>query len=63
MKKIIFYTSSLLFLIGLTVSLSNCSKDFEEYNQDPFAIDLEDLERDYQSVGAPFTTMIRNIYV
>ena len=63
MKKSIFYIGSLFFMFSLVASISSCNNDFEEFNQDPFAITEEDLEADYRLVGEPFVNMIRNIYV
>ena len=63
MKKYIFYLGSLLFCLTTLLTLNSCNKDFEEFNQDPFAITEKDLEADYRLVGEPFVNMIRNIYV
>jgi Susd and RagB outer membrane lipoprotein len=63
MKKYILYLSSVALLASLAFNLSSCNKDFEEYNQDPFALTEEDLKADYRLVGEPFVNMIRNIYV
>jgi len=58
--KYIILLSAVVFAI---MSQVGCSKDFEEYNQDPFAITNEDLKSDYRLVGEPFINIIRNIYV
>ena len=63
MKKYILYLGAAFFSISMLLGLSGCNKDFEEYNQDPFAITEKDLEADYRLVGEPFVNMIRNIYV
>ncbi len=63
MKKNIIYIISSFFLFAVAIGISSCSKDFEEFNQDPFAITEQDLEADFRLVGEPFVNMIRNIYV
>ncbi len=56
-----------IILLSVTVlavmSQVGCSDDFEEYNQDPFALTNTDLESDYRLVGEPFINIVRNIYV
>lgn len=58
--KYIILLSALAFGIATQIG---CSDDFDEYNQDPFALTNEDLEADYRLVGEPFINIIRNIYV
>lgn len=56
----------MLCLIGaVCISLYNtgCTDDFEEFNQDPFALTNEDLAADYRLVGEPFINIVRSIYV
>lgn len=62
MKKILFI-GSLLVLCIYIISITSCTKDFEEFNQDPYAITDEDLESDFKLVGEPFINIIQNIYV
>ena len=63
MKNIMINLFFLICLGGATLFLSGCNKDFEEFNQDPFALTNEDLKSDYRLIGEPFVSMIRNIYV
>lgn len=63
MKKHITLVSACLLLIFVAFNMVSCDKDFEEYNQDPFAITNSDLERDFKLVGEPFINIIQNIYV
>ncbi len=63
MKNIKLYFLLLVGAVGVMVYSSGCSDDFEEYNQDPFALTNDDLSADYRLVGEPFINIIRNIYV
>lgn len=63
MRKYINYLGAATLLALLCINFSSCDRDFEEYNQDPFAITNEDLERDFKLVGEPFINIIQNIYV
>ncbi len=63
MIKYINYLGSAFLLTLLCFNFSSCDKDFEEYNQDPYAITNADLERDFKLVGEPFINIIQNIYV
>lgn len=63
MKKIIISLFSIICLGGTILFFSGCNKDFEEFNQDPFALTTDDLKSDYRLIGEPFVSMVRNIYV
>lgn len=63
MKKYLNYLGAAVLLTLICFNFSSCDKDFEEYNQDPFAITNSDLERDFKLVGEPFINIIQNIYV
>jgi len=63
MKKINLYIVGLVLCIIGVIAITSCNKDFEEFNQDPFALTNEDLESDFRLVGEPFVNIIRNIYV
>ena len=63
MKKYINLLGVGLLLLFFALCTTSCNDDFEEFNQDPFAITNEDLERDFKLVGEPFINIIRNIYV
>ena len=63
MKKYLSLLVAGLLLLLIGFHTTSCSNDFEEYNQDPFAITNTDLERDNKLVGEPFINIIRNIYV
>ncbi len=49
-------------LFVMAVFTTGCNKDFESYNQDPYALTNSDLEADFRLVGEPFKKIIRNIY-
>ncbi|MEL7221831.1 MAG: RagB/SusD family nutrient uptake outer membrane protein [Bacteroidota bacterium] len=63
MRKYINYLGAGFLLTLITFNFSSCDKDFEEYNQDPFAVTNIDLERDNRLLGEPFINIIQNIYV
>lgn len=63
MKKYISLSGLGLILLFFAFNFMSCSKDFEEFNQDPYAITNEDLEKDFKLVGEPFINIIQNIYV
>ncbi len=63
MKKFKIILSGLVLTVAMGFVFSGCNKDFDEYNQDPFALTNEDLESDFRLVGEPFINIIRNIYV
>ena len=63
MKNIKIYFLLFIGALGVMVYSSGCSDDFEEYNQDPFALTNDDLAADYRLVGEPFINIVRNIYV
>ncbi len=63
MKKIKLLTYTLTLTLGIGLFVSSCNDDFEEYNQNPFALTNQDLEADFRLVGEPFVNIIRNIYV
>jgi len=63
MKKIIIGLFLIMCLGGTMLFLSGCNKDFDEYNQDPYALTNDDLKADYRLIGEPFVNMVRNIYV
>ncbi len=63
MKAFINYLGTGLLLVLLSINFTSCDSDFEEFNQDPFAISNGDLERDFKLVGEPFINIIQNIYV
>lgn len=58
MKKI--YTITILFSVLLT--MVDCTGDFEDYNTNPYGVTDEQLEADYNNVGAYFTGLQRYIY-
>ena len=63
MKSIKYIFSILLFAALSGLVFTSCNDDFEEFNQDPFALTNADLAADYRLVGEPFINIIRNIYV
>ena len=63
MKKYIGLASLGMIVLISAISFTSCNKDFEEFNQDPYAITNGDLESDYKLVGEPFINIIQNIYV
>lgn len=57
--KLLFFSA---VLAGVIFNIS-CNKDAEEFNQDPYALTANDLQRDYRQLGEPFIKTIQNIYV
>ncbi|MGN6437118.1 MAG: SusD/RagB family nutrient-binding outer membrane lipoprotein [Agriterribacter sp.] len=55
MKKII----SALLLISISTS---CTKNFEEFNQNPYQISDEMLKQDFNLVGSPFSGLLFNLF-
>src|SRR5690606_17334449 len=55
MKKIIG-------IIVLTVVLTSCTKQFEEFNRNPYQITNEQLKEDFNLVGGPFPNLLFNIF-
>ena len=63
MKKNISFLGTGLLLLFIAFNTVSCDKDFDEFNQDPYALTNSDLERDFKLVGEPFINIIQNIYV
>lgn len=63
MKHKIFSLIIISMLFGTAIFISSCNKDFDEFNNDPYAITENELLSDYRLIGEPFINTIRNIYV
>ncbi len=56
MKRIIY------FITLFTLFLSACTKNFEEFNTNPYEISDESLKQEFNHVGAYFPTMLQNLF-
>lgn len=65
MKYFKLYTkrSSFFLTICTIILLSSCTKNFQDYNTNPFGITNADLSADYRLLGEPLKQVQLNIYV
>lgn len=62
MKKNIINIYMVVAAISSSLLLNGCTDKFEEINTNPYTITSEELQADFQHVGAPFSQAQQNLY-